>query len=183
MSSCGGDGQCYVKNDSPFPFTGKLSVTAVDFATGASAPLKSMDLNMPAGAGVSQWFNIAAPDGTKSVVVATVTDSKGAVVSKNIMPFVTPQKMELLKANVKASPAATKNADGTVDITVTAEKTAMYVTLTTLAQGRFSDNAYLLDASSKFTRTVQFIPFGPFDAAAMAQLTSSLRVEDVSAYM
>jgi hypothetical protein len=142
-----------------------------------------MDLDMPAGAGVSQWFTISPPDGTKSVLVATVIDSKGAVMSKNVMPFATPQKMALQKANVKATASTSKNPDGSVDITVTAEKTAMYVTLTTLAHGRFSDNAFLLDASSKFSRTIKFIPFRDFDAAAMTQLTSSLRVEDVSAYM
>ena len=47
-------GSCYVKNDSPYAFAGKLEVSAVDFATGKATALKSMELDMPAGAGVTQ---------------------------------------------------------------------------------------------------------------------------------
>ena len=68
-------------------------------------------------------------------------------------------------------------ADGSVDIDVTADAVAMFVTLTTLADGRFSDNAFLIDGSGK--ATVQFVPFSPVD---MGKLRSSLRAEDVSAY-
>jgi hypothetical protein len=39
--------------------------------------------------------------------------------------------------------ASDKNADGSVDVTVTTDKLALYVTLTTLAQGYFSENAYV----------------------------------------
>ena len=52
--------------------------------------------------------------------------------------------MALPKANVKFTVATVANVDGTVDITVTTDKVAVYVTLTTLANGRFSDNAFLL---------------------------------------
>ena len=64
-----------------------------------------------------------------------------------------------------------------MDITVTADHVAMYVTLTTLAHGRFSDNAFLLDDGKA---TVQFIPFGDLD---LATLKASLRIEDASTYM
>lgn len=54
---------------------------------------------------------------------------------------------------------------GTVPITLLSTHTALYVTLTTLAQGRFSDNA--------------FIAWGELDRAL---LRKSLRVESLSDY-
>ena len=181
MATCGQGGTCYVKNDSPFAFTGKLEIDSFDFASGKTASAKSMDLDLAAGAGTSQWFTVGSEflDGTKSALVATVTAKDGTRISRNIIALTTPEKMLLKQANVKASVASdTANADGSVDIDVTADAVAMYVTLTTLAQGRFSDNAFVIDGSGKVT--VQFIPFGDLD---LATLKSSLRVEDVSAYM
>jgi hypothetical protein len=69
------------------------------------------------------------------------------------------------------------NADGSVDIAVTTDKTAIYVTFTTLAQGRFSDNAFVMTPG---TQTIQFLPIKGF---AMAELTASLRVEHTATYM
>ena len=67
--------------------------------------------------------------------------------------------------------------DGTVPITLTSDAVALYVTLTTLAQGRFSTNAMTLRPGST---TVSFLPFGALDRAL---LTSSLRVEHVKSYI
>ena len=40
-----------------------------------------------------------------------------------------------------------KNADGSVDVTVTTDKFALYITLTSLAQGYFSENTYVVSLS------------------------------------
>jgi hypothetical protein len=54
------------------------------------------------------------------------------------------------------------------------------VTLTTLAQGRFSNNAFFLPAT---TKTIQFLPFSPATASDDLQvLQASLRIEDFSMY-
>ena len=94
------------------------------------------------------------------------------------MILVPPAQLTGLKtANVTIkSIAATPNADHSVDITVTAKYTALYVTLTTAAHGRFSDNAFLALPGDT---VVQFYPFGPLD---MKTLSASLRVEDLSLY-
>lgn len=42
--------------------------------------------------------------------------------------------------------APDKNADGSVDVTVTTDKLALYVTLTSLAQGYFSENTCVVSA-------------------------------------
>ena len=63
-------------------------------------------------------------------------------------------------------------------ITVTSDGVALHVTLTTLAQGRFTDNSFLVTP-----RAAVQIAFIPFDGFAMAELQSSLRVEHLGMNM
>eukprot|EP01048_Picozoa_sp_COSAG05_P012064 COSAG05_NODE_1183_length_5592_cov_2.043328_2_plen_144_part_00 len=89
MHDSGGGGVvCYVKNDSPKPFKGTVDVSAVTFASGKSSSLKKLTLDMPAGAGTTQWFSLpGAVDGTSEILIATVTDSAGTVRAR---PLVSP---------------------------------------------------------------------------------------------
>ena len=68
-------------------------------------------------------------------------------------------------------------AAGSDDVLVrSTNATALFVTLTTLAQGRFSDNAFAVLPGSP--KTVTFEPFG--DAFNATLLESSLRVEHLA---
>ena len=61
-------------------------------SSGAVSTLFQQGVALPAGPGVTQWFNLSdAVNGNTTVVVATVTDSAGAVVCNNLIPFTTPQ--------------------------------------------------------------------------------------------
>ena len=92
----------------------------------------------------------------------------------------TPGSLKVSKAKIDFTIAPKANADGSIDITVTSDEVAIFVTLTTQAQGRFSDNTFLLPKTQK---TIQYIPFLTETASqAMALLKSTLRVEDHSAY-
>lgn len=190
MATCGKakgpDGQvsdsagtvCYVKNDSPYPFKGTVDVSAVTFATGKSTSVKKLTLDMPAGAGTTQWFDLPGSiDGTKEMLIAAVADSKGTVICDNPIAFANPKNMTLPKAKVTFSVGAQEVAGAPVPVTVSSDSFALYVTLTTLAQGRFEDNAFVMLPGSK---TLNFFPFEDF---AMADLKSSLRVEHTATYM
>merc|ERR1712070_1073430 len=97
-----------------------------------------------------------------------------------MVQIVAPKKLVAAKAKVTAKVAKKANADGTIDVTVTSDRVAIFVTLTTLAQGRFSDNCFLHPAGSK---TVQFVPVDSSTAAAeIATLTTSLRIDHHSMY-
>ena len=65
-----------------------------------------------------------------------------------------------------------------VAITLKCAAPALFVTLTTEANGRFSDNAFFMSNSS--TVTVDFLPFGDLN---LTLLEASLRVEDLSLYL
>ena len=91
------------------------------------------------------------------------------------MPAAAPKDLQLPKANVQF---ALSDADKSAPtISVTTDAVALFVTFTTLAQGRFSDNAFLLMPGTP--KTLLFLPFEGFD---FDELKSSLRVEHVASY-
>ena len=145
---------------------------------GEATVLLAKKLSLPAGPGVTDWFNVTLPsDATSEILTAVVTDDLGVVLSDNLIPLTAPAHMALGKASIKFS-VGSAGGDGNVPIHVSSDEVAVYVTLTTLANGRFSDNAFLLLPAKPLD--IFFLPFGPLD---MEKLRSSLRVEDVSAYM
>lgn len=115
------------------------------------------------------------------VLIAEVTDTTtGALKSHNVMPFAAPKSMALPAANVTASVGDLEGraAGGLVPITLHTTGTALYVVLTTAAAGRFSDNAVLLERGE--TKTIDFVAWPVLDAAGLALLKSSLRVEHLA---
>ena len=186
MASCGTStgvgsrGACYVKNDGHLPFVGTLNITSISFKTGAETVLRTQQLTLAAGPGVSEWLEIAMPiefGAVTEILRATVTAADGTLMSDNVIPLTTPANMAVSNAKVELAIASEPNTDGSVDIGVSADHVAVFVTLTTRADGRFSDNAFLLLPSTG--ATVQFVPFGPLD---LDLLKSSLRVEHLASY-
>ncbi|CAE7271945.1 MANBA, partial [Symbiodinium pilosum] len=57
MATCGMDGQCYAKNDSPWPFQGQCAVSVLHF-DGHRAVLQNLDLDLPRGPGVKHLFKV-----------------------------------------------------------------------------------------------------------------------------
>eukprot|EP00439_Symbiodinium_sp_Y106_P013904 s7315_g1.t9 len=193
MATCGLDGQCYVKNDSPRPFQGRCSVVALYFDDGRRMPLHTLDLDLMQGPGVKQLFkvdirNMSSTDYMLLSECSTNIDederrhitafgaSAGNVVSFNEILMARPADLRLPTAKVSAAVATSPNDDGSVDIVLTADKTVLFLTLTTLAHGRFSDNAFAMPPG---IGKVQFIPFGALDRAL---LQGSLRLEHLQPY-
>jgi hypothetical protein len=79
MASCGGDGMCYVKNDAITPFAGNIRIERVRFVDGNVTLLKSLPVNMAAGAGVTQFFmlDLSTVNPNESMLLITAADDKG----------------------------------------------------------------------------------------------------------
>ena len=101
------------------------------------------------------------------------------VVAENWALLASPASTSFPSAAAVALAAAVGEPDaaGEVPITLSCQATAIFVTLTTLAQGRFSDNAIIIPGPGN--ATVNFVPWGPLN---LALLKSSLRVEHVALY-
>ena len=189
MATCGtlykgrGEPLCYLSNHrASRPFKGRVALTAYShFGDGSGEVLLQRTMELPQGPGAIAFFEPPAlPAGNETALLSSVHDEAGALVSEHMVLLVTPQHIRVPVATLSIRVADKPSADGTIDIAVSSNKVALWVTLTTLAQGRFSDNAFFLPAT---TRTVQFVPFSPSSTLDdLATLTSSLRVEDYSMY-
>jgi len=192
------DARVFVRNDDAFaPLAGAAALSFLHLSTGARAPAFSYPLALARGAGASAWFcanasvdvlTAACPpwsallpaagcaaDGSDCVALLEVRDAAGALVADNFELLAPPAALRLPAAAVTFALGAPA-ADGSVPVTLSASATALFVTLTTLAQGRFSDNALILGPGNT---TVAFLPWEGFDAGVLA---SSLRVEHLGAY-
>ena len=54
--ACNQAAQCFAKNDSPFEFSGELSLQLRNVQTGTTALVRRLPLKLSAGAGTVQWF-------------------------------------------------------------------------------------------------------------------------------
>lgn len=186
MAACGAKGKCYVKNDRAGErFDGAVRVSALEFATGRATLLKSEAVALPAGAGVSARFavNVSAIDATTHMLIAECVDGSAAaggdaLLSKNEILLAPPKELVLPDASLSVSVADAADADsGAVEVVVTSSATALYVTLTTLAQGRFSDNAFAMGPGKV---SVSFVPVGFVD---LPTLKKSIRVEHLKPHL
>jgi len=192
MATCGAQGSCYVKNDGTVPFEGQCNVSTLRFSDGQRQVIESFQLQMPAGPGAKHLFKVevASPSSTMLLTECRRSSPRkhdwrieafGAVhadsVSFNENLLVAPFQLDLPEAKVSATVSAEPNADGTVDIELVTDRTALYVVLTTLAHGRFSDNAFAMTPGKG---RVQFIPFGRSNDIDL--LRRSLRVEHLQMY-
>jgi len=181
--------KCFIKNDSPVPFSGSVNVALVRFSDGKATSLTTETVSLPAGAGVTHWFCAKSTGGSACtswadiyrdagcakgavdcILTADVTGKDGVLASNNVVALSTPQSMIL------PAPTISWTVDASGSFTLKTNAVAVFVTLTTKAQGRFSDNAFLLLPG---TKKVQFISFGALD---LPTLQSTTRLEHVQLY-
>jgi beta-mannosidase len=98
MATCGRGGLCYVKNDSPRPFQGRLTFAVTELSTAETRTALDVNVSLPAGAGAMEWIHsavVGAIDGTRQILEAVVTAQDGRTVSRNVIPFATPGLMQV----------------------------------------------------------------------------------------
>jgi beta-mannosidase len=204
--ACGGDGRCYVRHDGPLAgVAGSVSAALVHTLTGEASPLPlDFPVALPAGVGKLAWLCAAGGNATAEagcgllapalaaagcgaggddcVLSVALTAPSGAVLASNYLLLAAPGALALPPAAlVTAAAADAPNPDGSTNVTVATSATAMFVTLTTEAAGRFSANAFhVFGATSGLV--VRFLPFeeGGSDPAT---LDATLRVEHMGEYL
>jgi hypothetical protein len=197
---CGDKGACLLKNDYPLSgFNGTWTTSLVQLSPHKTTPLGTGKVELPRGAGAAAWVCAdgatppcspwaamlakygCASDGSDCVLDLQLHNAKGAVVDAHVDLLTVPASMQLPHAAVAASVAATSHPDGSVDVTLTTNATALLVTLTTTEQGVWSDNAFALYPDAKRVLTLRPIAGAtPIDAKT---LSKTLRVEHVGMYL
>jgi len=185
--SCGKDSSnnvdllCYAKNDAYAAHVVDIIIMANSLTDGQLTPIyQQNDVELASGPGAITWFSVKGNqvDNTTNIFTAIVADNSGPVLANNFFLLQAPMNLKLQPLDVAVKVNNYANADGSIDISVSksSEAIALFVTLTTLANGRFSTNAFnMIDTHS----IVQFIPFGDLDRDL---LVKSLRVECANDY-
>jgi beta-mannosidase len=204
--ACGKMGECYVRNDSPFAALqgGHVIAELVSVVTGKRKGAQMVwPVSLPAGPGAVSWFCAAeggkmpncpiwsdvlsvagcAKDASDCILNLTVVNSKGQGLVSNpsllaapvvILPRLLPV---LLTATVGERQVPTSgNLNPSIRVTVTATAPALFVTLSTLAQGRFSRNAFFTAGGME---TVEFYPIAT-EGDQYSNLKASLKVQSVN---
>ena len=171
---------CLLKNDLYMGCTGDVYIEAINLGGGPTSTLfTASGVSLQGGPGAVFWWRIPSVPAATTILRATYTDPvSGIVLAHNTILLTTPSKLALQPLNVTATYGPSANLDGSLDVVLTKSGggAAVFVTLTTQAQGRFSTNGFVMD---DMHTTVQFIPFGPLDAAVLRR---TLRVETANQY-
>ncbi len=195
------DARVLLRSDDAFAATpgATASVRLLHLADGSVSAGASWPVSLPRGAGATAWACAdgapvggaggctpwaallprlgCAPSGADCIALLELRGADGALLAENFELLAAPYLLAFpAAAAVSAAVAPAPSADGSVAVTLTASATALFVTLTTLAQGRFSDNAVILPPGAS---TLAFIPWGPLNLTLLA---STLRVEHVALY-
>jgi hypothetical protein len=199
-----------VRNDGIDAVDAHVEINVVHLTTGLKSSVFSGDIALPAGPGVARAFAPnqawkASMDGhhvfTSVVTTAAAASSMPPLSSHVILPAqisdlqIAPTKVTVDVHALASCPFGNSKRQ-CVPLSLTSSPApALYVTLTSASQGRFSENSVFVfepaannstSAAASFTRGVYFYPF---DGAAGAELfdmnkfKSSLRIEEVSMYL
>ena len=142
---------------------------------------------MNGNVGDLKWFTIDADkwksvDKTSEMLKVTIEGDNyhpdGQVdVFENVLLMNTPSNMDLPAADLSTA----FNSDKTVTVTNNGNTGAIYVTLTTLAQGRFVNNGFLLPGGASFD--IEFVSILDEIEIDVDLLQSSTRVECANDYV
>ena len=172
---------CFLKNDGMHAFKGVVNVSWVSLTTGAIQPAHQERVSVGTldsdPSGPIHRFGVGAfPNVSLSLMrIEVFRDTQGvlALLSQEDMLLAPPKHLALPQATVTAVVSSSLAADGSATITLSASAPAVGVILTTLCQGRFSDN--LIVVLPQTPRVVSFLPFD--DDVDVAELRSTLRIE------
>ena len=195
-------GLCYLKNDMSVTYTRNFRVVVTEVplrggGSGASATIPApftVDVKgMAAGPGAMHYFQLPAQFAMDAQHVYTVealfptTPEDYEAVSSHISLHMAPKDLNISRA-VNVSVVKVDATTGAVTVRNNdANDAALYVTLTTQAQGRFTENCFLLKAGA--TKDVAFVPpvgaraGGHVSRAQLKLLAQTTRVEHVGMYM
>ena len=177
-------GLCFVKHDGMKEFKGKMSVASVDVVTGVEDLIFDFDeVELKGGAGAIKWFKVPWAsrkfiDRRQHALVVRLKshDDDDSVVFENFVLLNALKEYKLQKSTLTFEVIG----DGRVRVKSNGAS-SLFVTLTTGAVGRFSDNAFFLAQNAE--KEVKFLPIYEGEEVDVETLRKTIRVEDVSLYL
>ena len=202
IAVCGADSSCFVRHDGTLgPFVGEATLTLLHVVTGATTTLATVPVSLPRGGGSITWFCASgagvpgactpysallttagcASAGTDCLLTVSVADAtSGVTVDSHAVLLAVPSKLSLQRANVSITLGDVAPNGASASLTVESDAVALFVMLTTLAQGRFSTNAFVVTPSRPVH--LDFIAIGS-DTVDVETLRDTLAYEYVNKYV
>ena len=196
ISATCGTVSCYVRNDQAgVAFAGTLQVMQVDIATGDMTLILNETVSIVDGPSQLTWFDLpknVQDLSNDSVFQLVVKDDSDVIQATNTLLREIPKNIKGLPKDSGLTVVVVANGDTTDDTTTMIKVSSnvpvsLYVTLTTLAHGRFEDNAFALvcdratlSQQQECSRTLKFYSFVDVDQTKLLQ--DSLRIEDLATY-
>ena len=210
IAGCGSDSRCFIRNDSPrLSVEGTVDFQFIHIASGDSVRVGGTNVSLPIGGGSIAWTCLGgegeggvgckplatllaqvgcAVDGSDCAAQAIVTNNTTAILCNNLIWLAPPSQLNFTRGlDVTASVGVYDSslARVPVNVTVTGGGAALFVMLTTLAQGRFQDNGIPLLVEGVFE--TYFIPILAAEKGGrtidVTLLASSIRVEHLGMYV
>jgi len=195
--SCSIDARCIVKNDNPLKaVTGVLKLTLLNINKSEKVLLQSRNIDLKVGMtkDASLWFCANSHDSNvnscsewddfltvydcsinECILLLTIETYSGNEIFSSFELLTPPKSLMLPKPTVTFTVLC--DADhGIPEVNIVTDELALFVGLTTQAQGRFDDNFFILPSGQK---KVTFIPFGRLDCNLLMDTT---RIEHVALY-
>ena len=181
MASCGAEGKCFVKHNGMRDIDEvKVEVVKYNVVSGESENLTSHVFSLKGNVGDIKWFKI--DDDKWNAVVPTEEILRVSIEGGNYMPDRTDkfENVILLTTPVEMNLPEVKLSTSFVDDKTVLVKNqggggAVYVMLTTLAQGRFVKNGFLLEEGAEIE--IEFVPIVDDVQIDVELLQQSTRVE------
>ena len=100
------------------------------------------------------------------------------LLASNVAYLAPPFQLQLQAVSLTASVADEANRDGSFNVTVSKQGkgAAVFVTLTSRAEGRFSRNCFVMEGPQ------ELLTFQPWAAGQLSHLVHSLRIEHAAMY-
>eukprot|EP00658_Telonema_sp_P-2_P037323 TRINITY_DN26848_c0_g1_i1.p1 TRINITY_DN26848_c0_g1~~TRINITY_DN26848_c0_g1_i1.p1 ORF type:complete len:858 (-),score=160.40 TRINITY_DN26848_c0_g1_i1:403-2976(-) len=184
MATCGAGAACYVVNDGVKAVDAVVEISAISLRNSSTKPICSHTAQLPAGPGAIEYFTcpeFGALLPSKEIIFSSVVrGNSGGTLSEHTILAHTPANLTIpsdarVEMEVTGSAAATEFP---VTVALSTDKVAVFVVLTTLAQGRFQENMFVLLPG--VSKVVGFVPFEKFDEQEFRQ---TLRLEHLGMYM
>lgn len=185
FAACGSRNQCFVRNDGTEAVHAEVIFEYWVLSELEPIHTSTRSVFLQGGIAATERFELPDTDelSRSDVILIRVQDeSNGKVLMKDnaFLKDVPSSISGLTNQNVTITTSVSSNGRGAT-VSVTSDSLALYVTLTTTAQGRFSENALHLRPNTNFE--IHFDPPRKSPAVDIQELERTLRVEHLGMYM
>jgi hypothetical protein len=183
FAACGKDDRCYIRNNGVRQVDASVWLEAWNLSE--SKPTVAMDHRFRLGGGCHSTERFSLPPAflaNADVVLIGIEDSHtgDSLMGPTVVLDVPPHAMPRLSSEVNITVQVRKLENGAASLQLSTDRLALYMFISTEAEGRFSENAFHLRPHE--LKTIMFDPLTSNDVVDTELLEKTLRIEHLGTY-